>query len=41
MYQVGDITKDFTCSSIHPFNERYLLGAYYKPGTKVAIKNKR
>ena len=35
VYQIGDITKNFICSPIHPFNGKYLLGAYYKPGTKV------
>lgn len=34
-------TKEFIHSSVHSFNEKYLLGAYYMPGTKLAIENKR
>lgn len=37
MYQVGDITKGF----IYSFNKKYILGAYYMQGIKLANKNKR
>ena len=40
-YQVGDVAKDFIHTFLHPFDEKYLLDAYYMSGTKLAIKNKR